>query len=159
MDKPIIIGIDVSKEWLDAALAGEGRVERLDNSAEAIGAWLRRTRPTLVAFEATGGYERTLKDSLIASGIMFRRIHPNDVLAFRKARGIKAKTDKIDAQLIAEFAADELTRRGLRPAILGDDALREMETRRWQLVDLLQAERCRLAMTRSAIDHSIKPCP
>ncbi|MBF0326337.1 MAG: hypothetical protein HQL42_14875 [Alphaproteobacteria bacterium] len=48
MDKPIIIGIDVSKEWLDAALAGEGRVERLDNTAKAIGAWLLRARPTLV---------------------------------------------------------------------------------------------------------------
>ncbi|WP_082910661.1 hypothetical protein [Magnetospirillum moscoviense] len=82
MDKPIIIGIDVSKEWLDAALAGEGRVERLDNTAKAIGAWLLRARPTLVAFEATGGYERTLRDTLIANGVAFVRVHPNDVLAF-----------------------------------------------------------------------------
>ncbi|WP_156520869.1 IS110 family transposase [Magnetospirillum moscoviense] len=75
---------------------------------------------------------------------------PTTSWPFRKVRGIKAKTDKIDARLIAEFTAAELVRRGVRPAILGDDALREMEGRRWQLVELLQAERCRLAMTRSA---------
>ncbi|MBF0325034.1 MAG: hypothetical protein HQL42_08165 [Alphaproteobacteria bacterium] len=51
MDKPIIIGIDVSKEWLDAALAGEGRVERLDNTAKAIGAWLLRARPPVAMSE------------------------------------------------------------------------------------------------------------
>jgi transposase len=150
MDKLIIVGVDVSKGWLDAALAGGGRVERLENNAEAIAIWLRRVRPKLVAFEPTGGYERPLQEALREQAIAFVRIHPNDVLAFRKSRGIRAKTDKIDAKLIAEFAADELARRAFRPAILGDEGLRELAARRHQLVETLHAERCRLATMHSA---------
>lgn len=149
MDKPLIVGVDVSKDWLDAALADEGRVERLANTPEAVSAWLARVRPALVAYEPTGGYERTLQDSVRALEIPFVRVHPNDVLAFRRSRGIKAKTDQIDARLIAQFAADELLRRGITPAILGDDDLRELAVRRRQLVSTLQAERCRLAMVRT----------
>ena len=62
MDKSIIVGVDVSKGWLDLAAAGGGQVERLDNTSEAITPWLRRVRPALVAFEPTGGYERAPAD-------------------------------------------------------------------------------------------------
>jgi transposase len=106
-------------------------------------------RPAFVAFEPTGGYERTLREVLCERHIPFVRIHPNDVIAFRKSRAIKAKTDRLDAMLIAAFAAEELTRRGLRPSIVGDENLRELASRRRQLVDALQAERCRLALARS----------
>lgn len=148
MDKAVIAGVDVSKGWLDTAVAGETRGERLDNTVEAVTAWLCRVCPMLVAFEPTGGYERTLKAALRDQAVPFIRVHPNEVLAFRKSRGIKAKTDRIDAQLIAAFAADELVRRRRAPAILGDDELRDLVTRRRQLTDMLQAERCRLATTR-----------
>jgi len=156
MDKSIIVGVDVSKGWLDLAAAGGGQVERLDNTSEAITPWLRRVRPALVAFEPTGGYERALQDALREQGIPFVRVHPNEVLAFRKSRGIKAKTDKIDAQLIAAFAAGELVRRGSGGTILGDDELRDLVARRRQLVDALQAEHCRLASARSgAVEDSL----
>jgi transposase len=92
-----------------------------------------------------------LQQALREHAIAFVRIHPNDVRAFRQSRGIKAKTDRIDAGLIAQFAADELVRRRLRPAILGDEVLRELASRRSQLVEVLQAERCRLATTHSAV--------
>jgi transposase len=72
-------------------------------------------------------------------------------VAFRRLRGVKAKTDPIDARLLADFAATELARRGLRPLVEGDEALREMTTRRRQLVDLLHAERCRAALAETAI--------
>ncbi|HSD35508.1 MAG TPA: IS110 family transposase [Alphaproteobacteria bacterium] len=156
MSKSIIVGVDVSKGWLDLALPGEGQVERLDNTAEAITGWLRRVRPALVVFEPTGGYARTLQDALRDQAITFVRVHPNEVLAFRKSRGIKAKTDKIDAQLIAAFAADERVRRGGGGTILGDDELRDLVARRRQLVEALQAERCRLASARpGAIKDSL----
>ena len=141
-----IVGIDVAKDWLDASLAGEARVERIANAPEAIETWLGRRKPTMVAFEPTGGWERPLQSALRRRGITFVRVHSNDVIAFRKSRGIKAKTDQIDARLIAAFAAEELARRGLRPSILGDEALRELAARRRQLVDTLHAERCRLAL-------------
>ncbi len=149
-DKPIIgapiIGADVSKHWLDLARAEDGGVERIDNSHEAITAWLTRTRPGLVAFEATGGYERTLQRCLRAHQVLFVRVHPNDVVAYRRSRGIRAKTDRIDARLIAAFAADELARRGLKPAIAADETLRELTARRRQLIQTLHAERCRLEL-------------
>jgi transposase len=145
-----IFGIDVAKEWLDAGLAGEARIERIDNTLAAIEAWLDRAQPTMVAFEPTGGYERTLRDALRRRGIVFVRVHPNELIAFRKARGIKAKTDPIDARLIAAFAAEELPRRGLRPSIVGDETLRELAARRRQLIATLHAERCRLAMAQAA---------
>ena len=144
-DKPIV-GVDVSKDWIDLCIAGNAKVERLANDQEAIGAWLDRVRPVAVAFEPTGGYERQLVAALRSRGILFVRVHPNDVIAFRQSRGIKAKTDRIDAQLIAAFAAEELVRRGMRPAILGNDLLRALAARRSQLVSTLHAERCRLAL-------------
>lgn len=149
-----VVGVDVAKEWLDLAVAGAGTSERIVNTAAAIGAWLERVKPALVAFEPTGGYERTLRDALRERGIVFVRVHPNDVIAFRKSRGIKAKTDRIDARLIAAFAAEELARRGARPTILGDDTLRELAARRRQLVEHLQAERCRLDLVQATAVRS-----
>jgi transposase len=156
VDKPTMIGVDVSKDWLDFAVAGGGPIERIANTPEAVARLLDDHGPALVAFEPTGGYERVLQNALRDRGIVFVRVHPNDVIAFRKSRGIRAKTDRIDAGLIAAFAADELVRRGLRPNIAGDQRLRELVARRRQLVDMLQAERCRLELaTAAAVRQSL----
>lgn len=153
----LIVGVDISKEWLDIAVAGGASVERIDNTEEAIDQWLKRVRPGLVAFEPTGGYERVLQQRLRKHDVLFVRVHPNDVIAYRKSRGIKAKTDRIDARLIAEFAAEELSRRGLRPAIASDDTLRELAARRRQIGKALHGERCRLAIAdNKAVRKSIK---
>lgn len=144
-----IVGIDVSKDWLDLCRAGESRVVRLANRPEALAPWLEAGPPALVAFEPTGGYERGLCEALRERGIAFVRIHPNDLVAFRRSRGIRAKTDRIDAQLIADFAAEELPRRGRGASILADEGLRELAARRRQLVEALHGERCRQAIARS----------
>lgn len=144
-----IVGIDVAKGWLDVCVAGEERVERIANTVEAMAAWLDRVKPGLVAFEPTGGYERDLRNALRQRAILHVRVHPNDVIAFRKSRGIRAKTDAIDARLIAAFAAEEVSRRGLRASLAGDEDLRELAARRRQLVDALQAERCRYDLARA----------
>lgn len=146
----LVVGVDVAKEWLDFAIAGERCSQRIANTAEAIGAWLDQAGPSLVAFEPTGGYERKLGAELRKRGIVFVRVHPNDLIAFRRSRGIKAKTDRIDALLIAAFATEELGRRGIRQSVLGDATLRELAARRRQLVDALQAERCRLDLAQAA---------
>jgi transposase len=140
------IGVDVSADWIDIAFRGGGTVERIANEAEAIAAWLARLKPddvALVAFEPTGGYERILRRELVLARLAFARVHPNELAAFRGRRGVKAKTDPIDARLLADFAALELAGRGLAPLVEGDEVLREMSARRRQLVDLLHAERCR----------------
>ena len=143
-DKPIV-GIDISKDWLDLCASHVPQIERIANTREAITAWLERVDPALIAFEPTGGCERLLIVAARERGIAFVRVHPNDLIAFRKSRGIKAKTDAIDARLILAFIGDRLTRHELRSSLIGDDRLRALAARRRQLVDTLQAESCRLS--------------
>lgn len=155
-DKPLV-GIDVSKHWLDACCAGQSSVERLANTPEAIAAWLARTQPALVALEPTGGYERHLCAALRVAGVRYVKLHPNALLAFRAGRGVRAKTDRIDARLIAEYAADRLARGALQPAVAQDETLRALAARRRQLADALQAERCRLDLADTpAVQHSLQ---
>lgn len=142
-DKPIV-GVDVAKGWLDLCVLGVS--ERIANNAEAVAAWLDRVRPGLVGCEPTGGYERILLAALRARAIPYVRVHPNQLVAFRKSQGLRAKTDRIDARLILAFLGQLLARRGWRTAILGDPALPALAARRRQLVDALHAERCRLAL-------------
>jgi hypothetical protein len=100
-----LVGVDVSKAWIDICPSGTTRVERVANTPEALAAWIARDRPTLVAMEPTGGYERALCWALAEAGVRYVKLHPNKILAFRKARGLRAKTDRIDAALIAQSLA------------------------------------------------------
>ncbi len=147
------IGVDVSKGWIDVATAGRPGHRRIDNCDAAIQHWLGTLDTAsvdLVAFEPTGGYERPLKRALRRAGLAFARVHPNEIVAFRRRRGVKAKTDPIDARLLADFAAIELASRGLAPLVEDNETLRELSARRRQLVATLQGERCRAAMASSA---------
>jgi transposase len=154
MADKVFVGVDVSKDGLDLACAklGTGKIEghwRIANTPEATAAWLAdfgAGRIDTVAFEPTGGFERTLRAGLKAAGVPYVRVHPNEVVAFRGLRGIRAKTDRIDAGLLALFAANELAHRGIARMVDTDEALRELITRRRQLCDILHAERCRRAM-------------
>lgn len=146
------IGVDVAQNWVDVVDTAEpDRARRIANTAEALAAWAAALDPRrvgLIAFEPTGGLERVLRRILVVAQLPFARVHPNEVVAFRACRGVKAKTDAIDARLLAEFAEQELSHRGLAPLVEGDDDLRDMLVRRRQLVDARQAERCRA--TRAA---------
>jgi transposase len=150
-------GADVAAEWIDIALHGRPAVERIENRPEAIAAWvasLSGEEVGLVAFEPTGGYERALRRELVLAGLPFARVHPTELTAFRRLRGVRAKTDPIDARLIADFAATNLAARGLAPLVESDETLREMSVRRRQLVALLQAERCRAALAETPVVRS-----
>lgn len=159
MEDKLFIGLDVSKDWIDIVVhagpkAARQTALRLANTRAAVAGWaagLTRAQVGLIAFEPTGGYERLARQCLVEAGLPFARVHPNEIVAFRARRGVKAKTDAIDARLIADFAALELSRRGIGPLVEGDETLRELSARRRQLVDALQAERCRAAMAQSAI--------
>jgi transposase len=153
MHSNTLVGVDISKKWLDACLSGQAGVERFDNSPDAIMAWLKRVKPNLVALEPTGGYENTLCATLRQHAIRYVKLHPNAVIAFRKSRGIKAKTDRIDARLIADYAAETLARGALNQPFIPDETLRALIARRRQLADSLKAERCRL---EHAEDKSVK---
>jgi transposase len=139
----VLVGVDVSKDWLDLCCHGTAEVERIENTDDAIAAWIARSKPDLVAMEPTGGYERKLCAVIAEAGVRYVKLHPNTILAFRKARGVRAKTDRIDARLIAEHLADAQARGVLPKIIPADERLRALSARRRQLVDILHAERCR----------------
>ena len=132
-----IIGLDVSCDWLDLHCLSDGRQLRLRNTDEGHSelAKIAGDREALVCFEATGGHEWRLWASLEAAGIDARQLAPAQVKAFGKSRGTSAKTDRIDAELIARFMAfrPEAGRR-LPSGKLRD--LRALSAKRRQLVEM-----------------------
>jgi len=101
-------GIDVSKNWLDAHVLPTSKTLRMANSAEGIRQlkrWLLRHKVELVAIEATGKWHRLVARSLSASQISVAVVDPYRVRMFAKAHGILAKTDRLDAKVLAMFAS------------------------------------------------------
>ena len=101
-------GIDVGKSWLDAHVLPAGQELRVPNTRQGIAQlkrWLMQYKPDLVAVEATGKWHRPLCRSLHASGIAVAVAVPYRVRMFAKAQGILAKTDRVDARVLALYAA------------------------------------------------------
>jgi len=140
------VGVDVSKSWVDIADTG-GRKARVDNNVAALigvftGSWSREACANMVC-EATGGYERALMQVADALGLPLRRIHPNRARAFAKARTRLAKTDAIDAETLAAFAAFTVDEETLPHKSPQQQELAEMVSRLGQLKDQRQSESCR----------------
>jgi transposase len=155
----VMIGIDVAKAHLDvAALPRDPSLGRVANDEAGIGALVAQLQgraPTLIVLEATGGYETHVATALALAGLPVAVINPRHVRDFARATGQLAKTDTLDAQVLAQFAA------AVRPAPrpLPDDAhadLLALVTRRRQLVDALVAERLRLAVARPIAQTSLR---
>lgn len=146
MDGKRVIGVDVGKLWLDVSREGVARIERHANAAAAIAALVASLEAgrDVVVFERTGGYERGLEAALSATGVAWAVAPSQRVRAFRQARGIKAKTDRIDARLLQGFGRDRLDAAALRFGRTEDVTLDALLTRRRQLNAALHAERCRL---------------
>ncbi len=107
ISQPRIVGIDVSRDWLDIHCLPKGKRVRLANNPEGHEqvAQLAIDLGALVCFEATGGQEWRLWSTLDAAGIATRQLPPAQIKAFAASRGTRAKTDRIDAELIARFMA------------------------------------------------------
>jgi transposase len=102
------VGIDVSKDWLDIHVLPAGEALRVANTGEGIRRlkrWLTRFNLALVVVEATGKWHRPLRRSLDAGAIPVAVVDPFRVRMFAKAQGILAKTDRLDARVLAQFAA------------------------------------------------------
>jgi transposase len=138
----IIVGIDVSKDRLDVALRPSGEVFAVGRNAaglEQLAARLRELSPYLVALEATGGFETIAAAALAAAGLPVVVVNPAQIRAFATAIGQRAKTDPIDAAVIAHFA--EATKPAPRP--LPDEQTRllaDLVARRRQIVEMMAAE-------------------
>jgi len=106
--KEISIGIDVSKASLDVAVHETGETWSADNNAgpcAALVARLIKLKPTRIVIEATGGYETLMAASLSAAALPVIVVNPRQVRDFAKATGQLAKTDRLDARVLAHFAA------------------------------------------------------
>jgi transposase len=158
MDAIGIVGIDVGKDRLDVHLrpAGTGfAVARTADGIEALLERLRPLRPGLVAVEATGGFETVVAAGLAGAGWPVAVVNPAQVRAFATALGRRAKTDPIDAAVIARFA--EATRPEVRP--LPDAAatlLADLVARRRQIVAMIGAERQREKRAPARVQKSIR---
>ena len=114
----IIVGIDVAKDRLDVAVRPSGEVFVVERNAAGLQLLAERLKPLaprLVALEATGGFETVVAAALAAAGLPVVIVNPAQVRAFAKAVGQRAKTDPIDAAVIAHFAKPPSPSRGLCP--------------------------------------------
>jgi transposase len=147
MTASVVVGIDVAKDTLEIALRPSRRTWRTQTSPRALSqlaARLVELGPALIVLEATGGYEQPLVAALTAASLPLSIVEPARVRHFARATGLLAKTDRIDAQVLARFA--EQVRPAVRP--LPDAVQRELALlvqRRRQLLDMLVAEEQRLA--------------
>jgi transposase len=140
-----ILGVDVAKDWIDVFDPCAERSVRIATSA--LKAFARRLGSVLVVFEATGGYERPLMEALEAAGRPYARVNPRQAREFARATGRLAKTDKVDARVLAEMgrALDLAPTPPLDPA---RKRLVELVARRDDIVRALTGETQRLAMAR-----------
>jgi transposase len=137
-----VVGIDVSKDRLDVHVAPSGKAFAVGNDhagVEELAAMLRPLAPKAVALEATGGFETLAVAALTGAGLPVMVVNPAQVRAFANALGKKAKTDPIDATVIAAFVV--ATGAELRPLPDAETkALGELVTRRRQIVAMIVAE-------------------
>jgi len=154
----VYIGLDVSKAWLDVAMRPEGEPFRVRYDQPGVGELLARLKPLepeLVLLEATGGLEMAVTAALIDAGFKTVVANPRQIRDFARASGRLAKTDAIDAAVLAQFA--EAIKPDVRP--FGDarsQELRELVRRRRQLVEMLTSEKNRQKQAAGRVRRDIE---
>jgi len=154
----IFVGIDISKSTLDVAIWPSGKQWSVDNDATGIKELIEQLRgfnPALIVLEATGGLKVYLAGELAVSGFPVVGVNPRQVRDFTKAIGKLAKTDKIDAQVLAQFA--QAVRPVPRPLPdASTQALGALVARRCQMMQMLVAEKNRLQSSPNPIRKQIQ---
>ena len=149
------VGIDVAKAALDVCIGSEGTAFSIANEEVGIRQLLRALTPAdFVIMEATGGLEVPIASALASAGLAVAIVNPRQVRDFARATGRLAKTDRLDAEVLARFG--EAVRPDARP--LADEqaqALEALVTRRRQLVEMLTAEKNRRSMAPKVLHRSI----
>src|SRR5215212_7356033 len=152
------VGIDVSKERLDVAVLGERQETQVENSREGIARVVKQMQdlqPELIVVEATGGYQRSVVDALFHAGLCVAVVNPARVRQFAKACGLLAKTDKLDAQMLAVFG------QRVQPKLYtgkseAEKKLSALLVRRRQVEEMLKAEQNRLRTISPSLKSSVE---
>jgi transposase len=155
---PMYVGLDVAKNHLDMAIRPSGECQQVTNDErgiEYVVSRLREIRPTLVVLEATGGLEQPVAAALAVAGVPVAVVNPRQVRDFAKAVGKLAKTDTLDAKVLAHFA--EAVRPEPRP--LPDDQAQLLSAtllRRRQIIAMVTSEENRLSTTSKPVRRRIE---
>jgi transposase len=154
----IFVGIDVSKRWLDVAVHGQAGVFRVSNDDAGLDSLLKRLKgyePALVVLEPTGGFEMLAMAVLSQAGMPVVMTNAKRVRDFARASGQLAKTDKLDAKVLAHFAA------AMRPPVRElkseeEEQLTALLSRRKQVLDMLTMEKNRMVTARAKMRSDIE---
>jgi transposase len=158
MSPVIAVGVDVAKAVLDVAVRPSGATWQVPNDEAGVAALVARLRalaPSIIVAEATGGFERAAVAALAAAGLPMVVANPRQIRDFARATGQLAKTDRLDAGILALFG--ERVRPTPRP--LPDAATRLLDallTRRRQLLEMLVAEKNRLGFAPRPLHRGIR---
>jgi transposase len=158
MAEEIYVGIDVSQAELVVAVRPSGERMTLANDRAGIKRLVRRLnelKPQLVVVEATGGLQRQVVAGLWAAGVAVAAVNPAWVRNFAKGRGLRAKTDRKDAQLLALFAERERPE-PRPPADAETQALQDLVMRREQVLEMLVAEKQRLKRASGSMHKELR---
>lgn len=152
------VGIDVSKDQLDVAIMGEKQEKQFNNANDGIAQLVKQMvdlQPELIVVEATGGYQRSVVDTLFHAGLCVAVVNPARVRQFARACGLLAKTDKLDAQVLAVFGQRVQPKRyeGKSEA---EKQLSALLVRRKQLEEMLKAEQNRLRTISPGLRGSVE---
>lgn len=152
------IGIDVSKDKLDVAIWGEKKCLEFSNSKKGIASLVKQMlvlKPKLLVVEATGGYEEVVVVGLFAAGLPVALVSPQRVRQYARAKGLLAKTDRLDAQILADYG------RQIQPRLFVGKSeeqrrLSVLVGRRKQLNEMIQAEKNRLRARDMSLQRSLE---
>jgi transposase len=152
------VGIDVSTDRLDVAILGEERGWQVDNTPNGIAKLVQQLEdvcPELIVVEATGGYQRAVVETLFQAGLCVAVVNPARVRQFARACGLLAKTDKLDAQVLAVFG------QRVQPKLYtgkseAEKHLGALLVRRKQVEEMLKAEQNRLRTASSSLRGSVE---
>ena len=154
----IFVGMDVSKAWLDVAVHEQKEVWRVRNDeagVSGLGKRLKKLKPKLIVLEPTGGFEMLVVAELSQAGLPVAVVNAKRVRDFAKSTGQFAKTDKLDARVLAHFAA------AVRPEVRSlrteeEQQLTALLTRRRQVLDMLTVEKNRLVTVRAKMRSDLE---
>ena len=152
------VGIDVSKDRLDVAVLGEEPGWSVDNTQAGIANLVQQMQewqPELIVVEATGGYQRVVVEALFQAGLHVAVVNPARVRQFARACGLLAKTDKLDAQVLAVFGQRVQPRR-YEDKSEAEKQLSALLVRRKQVEEMLKAEQNRLRTITPSLRSSVE---
>jgi transposase len=152
------VGIDVSKAKLDVAMLGEKQEKQISNTEGGIAQLVKQLvdlQPELIVVEATGGYQRAAVDALFHAGLAVAVVNPARVRQFARACGLLAKTDKLDAQVLAVFGQRVQPKR-YEGKTEAEKQLSALLVRRKQVEEMLKAEQNRLRTISPGIRVSVE---